>query len=1439
MANSFLASNMKRIFTFVLAGFACVHAALATDAVFRNFGLLTNTPAIDARGFDNRGTIDLLAPPPSVGLWSSWYTVFDSQNTMFFTNRGIMVGSLGFRFDNLTPTALGYQHRPASYITNSGSISAVDTPYAGEYDFNVYGVPIGSYFLANATNISNPGSISVGEMGLLSLTGKTVDLSNGSLSAGGNVGLTNEYGILTGYGYRVYGSNYYYNPAGVQDVLAEIRTNQLSLVGLTYGGPDGWSPRWDDPYYPNSYNGTGAYGAWAYLNPVSSSNYYISIVFVRTNDLATNINLDVRFVPGGDTYPYNTNVDNNGIMNIVQIGSVGTDVITGRSATNAYYVLDSGGVEQRYTMLTNVSAGSMSPSCIEIDTDLYGFNRYLPSNSPYDPAMIYPGYEFTVVSNTYASYMAQVGRGGATAQFLNAGTTSSYIYSNPNISLDDITNQGARVEINASTLKLKNTRIRAEGLLTVNAKHLAVGEKVAMDAGVINCDLGSTNGSLCLSNVLPSSFSRVRGSIYCWSASWTNLMVTAAQTNLFNVHVLIVDPTVSAGAPPDIRALALHATNMAIYDPLNVSQSALFDTRKLAVAGPVSLSGDAGSFTATTSPKLSSMLVDTNGSLRVANEVSLGINLPNGLTTFTNRGLIIASELNLKSAVIEHSGTIYSTNSMFIQAVSSTAGNPNAGTLLLTTNLVPSMDVIPGTQVTNPVPVPSRLFSSWDIDISARVMDVNYCNITNGVASSGVLRLDVSDLLTDRVPAVPGTNNVVKNGWQVRNGFELVRKPAHGDLFGTTIRSIADNFQTVNHTWAASDRGRTLAGFADNNVIGHLILERRSAGSTMRFFPASAHSAMYVDRLDLEGYAYTNYSQGLYIDPSLVIYFADSNVDPTKLTNSYPGRLVWVPEFVGPNSAATTRAHIDGVLTNIFANRSLVQNTQLDSNGDGVPNAWDSYPFDGTFVRCTTSTGGTVSPAFDGQSLVIGTNYSVTAVPSLGYSFSCWVITNSTGVITNSSMSMTFPMELNLAMQAQFVPDPAYLKLSVNGAGRVTPDLTSRALRFGQTYQLTATPTSGNAFTGWKGDITSLSRTITFVMRPNLTIEADFVTNQLTGLKGAYTGLFFGVDSGVTNVAFENSGSINFSVTEMGAASGKLIMAGGVYPFSGKFDFDGTSQITVKRPASLGNLSLTVAITADTNCTAIGTVSDNGTFVSELHGYRTGLKAAATAGYYTFAMPGNASGPAGDVYGTMRVSQSGAASFSARLPDGTSFIQSGWMSADGHFPLFFVRSGRDLMLSMVTFDPNNGSVSTMLNDPFIGFSGKVYWLKSAGSSAPYYKDGFSAQMDLNGSRYKTPPAGSSGLFLNTPIMLQLSGGLASDTIKEVTRSGSLSYVGASKSAALTIDRATGLFSGNVVNSTGKSTLIRGVVLQRQNLARGFFFESSQSGEVLLHNLNEF
>ena len=132
------------------------------------------------------------------------------------------------------------------------------------------------------------------------------------------------------------------------------------------------------------------------------------------------------------------------------------------------------------------------------------------------------------------------------------------------------------------------------------------------------------------------------------------------------------------------------------------------------------------------------------------------------------------------------------------------------------------------------------------------------------------------------------------------------------------------------------------------------------------------------------------------------------------------------------------------------------------------------------------------------------------------------------------------------------------LTLLTVGSGRVSPNYSNAVLEVGKSYKLTATAGSGNVFSNWVGSvlgstvISSEAASLTFTMRSNLVLQANFIPSPFSPAKGTYNGLF-----SETNRAQESSGMLSLSLTANGAYSGSLERGRDKYPFTGKFDVGG------------------------------------------------------------------------------------------------------------------------------------------------------------------------------------------------------------------------------------------------------------------------------------------
>jgi uncharacterized repeat protein (TIGR02543 family) len=113
---------------------------------------------------------------------------------------------------------------------------------------------------------------------------------------------------------------------------------------------------------------------------------------------------------------------------------------------------------------------------------------------------------------------------------------------------------------------------------------------------------------------------------------------------------------------------------------------------------------------------------------------------------------------------------------------------------------------------------------------------------------------------------------------------------------------------------------------------------------------------------------------------------------------------------------------------------------------------------------------------------------TVIAVPVAGHTFTNW--TEGANIVSTNS-SYTFTVTSNRALVANFTINTFTLNITaVNGAVTKVPNQTT--FNYGTSVLLTAVPNTGYSFTGWSGDVTGASNTVTVIMNSNKNITATF-----------------------------------------------------------------------------------------------------------------------------------------------------------------------------------------------------------------------------------------------------------------------------------------------------------------------------------------------------------
>jgi hypothetical protein len=278
--------------------------------------------------------------------------------------------------------------------------------------------------------------------------------------------------------------------------------------------------------------------------------------------------------------------------------------------------------------------------------------------------------------------------------------------------------------------------------------------------------------------------------------------------------------------------------------------------------------------------------------------------------------------------------------------------------------------------------------------------------------------------------------------------------------------------------------------------------------------------------------------------------------------------------------------------------------------------------------------------------------------------------------------------------------------------------------------------------------------------------------------------------------------------------------------------------VEVARPG-LPSLLLDLQVLTTGDIPAIqGTVSD-GNWTSSLRAVQlpySSKSPAPQAGKYTLALHSAnmvTTAPAGDCWATIQVVNSGTLSMSGQAADGSAIKQSCGISKLGEWPLYVpMYQGQGMILGWLRF--TNQSSGNLRGST-------VYWVKPPQPDV-YYPGGFSRALTPIGSSY-VQPATATNAILNFPVgVAGFSGG---DLFEQDTGIWSFVKVTLKRPAGfdaekgveklkLSAVKSTGVLSGSFVDqATGLACPIRGVVLQQQNLAAGYFLSTNTAGAFQL------
>lgn len=880
-------------------------------------GTVSNPPPINAVTVENVANLTL----------NNTYDVeFDFQNLRNFANRQFITAVPGISFDNYSTT--NYLRTPLDSFVNEGTILA------------------STRLLISANTVENKDNavLSVTRGGRIAISGNDVNLQGALIGAGDSQYLT--AGIEGGFGGRV-GNNYFYvNPGNVRDdYWASTNGGNISLGFMSFGGvspshlvnyrgnPLGFLYGQSLNVNPSSFNfggfPTNAFYTNGYQFYASTNNYNfinnttfrntIQLVFIRTNQFSPAIQV---------AFPGSTN-SAGFLMNDIVVEFVTTELdplsgqvtpqyLTLYDESGTWSFIGSGGANNTLKLQSNdTHPGYFRPVAYSLFRGPVSFASGLSV-----PPIAYTNVIFPGSGNFNERFVTNL----VQHQFSAWGFTVSPRTYDSTLGVDpflsDPTNSPGRVEINANNLNLAYSTIRSDNLLTLTATNGLNLTGATLFAPNISIKVPTAN-NISFSNNLPDNVTRLNGQVACWTGVWqvdqrvTNSVFLPGFTGLVEhaYQILVIDNTLVTNTPVQIRDFAVKSPVVDVADGLtfNGNLNMLGDVLHVATNGSFNITGANVDFTVEDAPNLKAVI--NEGVFTAPGLVSFGFDRSLAYSNVFNSGNIQGGSLQVKSSGFTNSGSIITLSGGI--------------TINSTTNVITAGSLTSG---------------AGNLDLSG-----NHLSVGNAQLSSALgMNLRFTNFLGD---------NGLTNQIIVNNGFRLLTHPNKGDLMASHIYSIAPNFQNRFHTWAGEDRGATASGFANNTAIQHLTLYG-GTNSTFIFQGASTSNALYVNYLEFQG-STTNtngvhVTSTLNINPNLTIYFADSNVPEDKLTNAFPGRLVWVDPSLTAGPMVAVPTYNGAYVTISTRSAQLMLAPGGDADGDGIENERDPSPLSGFTVSSVT-----------------------------------------------------------------------------------------------------------------------------------------------------------------------------------------------------------------------------------------------------------------------------------------------------------------------------------------------------------------------------------------------------------------------------------------------------------------------------------------------------
>ena len=323
-------------------------------------------------------------------------------------------------------------------------------------------------------------------------------------------------------------------------------------------------------------------------------------------------------------------------------------------------------------------------------------------------------------------------------------------------------------------------------------------------------------------------------------------------------------------------------------------------------------------------------------------------------------------------------------------------------------------------------------------------------------------------------------------------------------------------------------------------------------------------------------------------------------------------------------------------------------------------------------------------------------------------------------------------------------------------------------------------------------------------------------------------GCFIGIlDRDGTLNANETDGlgaRVDLKVMSNASFTGKVIIGKSSLPITGTLNTAPANPIgeAVIRYKGV-NLTLNFTLNATT-----GALTGDLTGGASLAGQRTVTSTTLTGLHHFYlAKPGGSlsSEPEGTGYGAITVLANGAITVSGKAADGSAFVSSGFLGANGEVFVYQVLYAVSGTL--------NGTLNIASNDGHT-VTGGLSWSKPAQTSGTLYKSGWPAPIPLNADGGKYRPAAGATIVMNLPagtgnadLILQ-DGGLAALTASPATTSFTVAapaVVTIAASHRLSFNIAKGTFTGSAILGVGaarKTVVLQGLLVPDSTTAADLY-----------------